>query len=361
MNEKIEITGTLQREAWLAKQVPPVEQLRTDLWSIPVPMPNNPLRYVSVYVLGGDRDITLIDAGWEGDDAWDALQDGLRQIGASLQDVRGSLVTHLHLDHIGLARRLREATGAWIALHPADRDELARPTFRDPVLADAFDRAWALSAGATPQEVDHLESNRKGKDARATIALPDRLVEDGDRLDVSGWDLRAIHTPGHTPGHLCFADERTGLLFGGDHLLPRISPNISVYRNGDGDALGDFLASLDKVKHETATEVLPAHEWRYRGLYDRVEELKQHHEARLAELLQIVREQPGEVPWHLAGQLTWSRPWDQYDGFMRISAVGETMSHLVHLVRRGLVTATDEPTPRYSAVDSANRASSRTS
>lgn len=360
MNDKIEITGTAQREAWLAKQVPPVERLRPDLWSIPIPMPNNPLRYVTVYALGSDRDITLIDAGWDGDDAWVALQDGLAQLGASVHDVRGSLVTHLHFDHLGLARRLREETGAWIALHPADRDALMNPDFRDPLRAQPYDRNWFLAAGASVAEVEAILA-RSDPDGRLAIPLPDRLVQDGERLDVSGWDLRAIHTPGHTPGHLCFADERTGLLFGGDHLLPRISPNITAYRFTEGDALGDFLASLDKVKHETATEVLPAHEWRYRGLPERVEELKAHHEARLHELVTIIAEHPGSVAWELAGLLTWSRPWDQYDGFMRISAVGETIAHLVHLLGRGTITATDEPTPRYSVAGSASRASSRSS
>ena len=57
--------------------------------------------------------------------------------------------------------------------------------------------------------------------------MPDRLLEDGEHADFPGWRMRAVHTPGHTPGHLCFAEERTGLFFSGDHVLPRISPNIA--------------------------------------------------------------------------------------------------------------------------------------
>jgi glyoxylase-like metal-dependent hydrolase (beta-lactamase superfamily II) len=345
----VEITGTHQREAWLAKQLPSVEQLRTDLWSIPIPMPNNPLRYVSVYVLGGESGLTLVDAGWDSDEAWAALTDGLAGIGASVEDVRGSLVTHMHFDHIGLARRLREASGAWIALHPADRDVIADPDQRDAARAAELDRRWLFSLGASADELDRLAARRSTPDPRGTIAIPDRLVEDGENLELPGWSLRAVHTPGHTPGHLCFTDERSGLLFGGDHLLPRISPNISAYRETSADALGDFLASLTKVADYPATEVLPAHEWRYRGLRARVEQLLAHHEARLSELLAVVRDNPASAPWQLAGELTWSRPWDQYDDYMRISAVGETAAHLVHLARRGLVSSSREAVPRYTA------------
>jgi glyoxylase-like metal-dependent hydrolase (beta-lactamase superfamily II) len=345
----IEVTGVVQRESWLARVVPPVEQLRADLWSIPVPMPESPLRYVSVYVLANDSSLTLIDAGWDSDESWAALCDGLSGIGASITNVAGVLVTHQHFDHIGLARRVREASGAWIGLHPADRDAILRPEFRQPEVAAPADMAWLVRLGASREEAVRLRGDPSQFDPRGTIAVPDRLIEDGEMVGVPGWSLRAVHTPGHTPGHLCFADEKTRLLFAGDHVLPRISPNISADRREDVDALGDFLQSLDKVAACDIDEVLPAHEWRFRGLTARVAQLQDHHERRLTELLKAITEQPGSVPWELAGQLAWSRPWDQYDGFMRIAAVAETMAHIVHLLRRGLVTATNGAVPRYTA------------
>jgi glyoxylase-like metal-dependent hydrolase (beta-lactamase superfamily II) len=346
----VEATGAAQREAWIQRVLPPVEQLRPDLWSIPVPMPKSPLRYVSVYVLGSESGLTLVDAGWDSEESWDALLGGLDGIGASVADVRGVLVTHQHLDHIGLARRIRAECGAWIALHPADRDAVASPDFREPAVANPAELRWLVSLGTSPAEARRLVGDRPEPDPRSLVAIPDRLVVDGERVGVPGWDLRAVHTPGHTPGHLCFIDERGGLFFAGDHVLPRISPNVSADRDLHADALGDFLASLGRVRDLDVGEVLPAHEWRFRGLAQRVDELRAHHSARLGELLEVIRRRPGSVPWDLAGELTWSRSWDQYDGYMRLSAVGETMAHLVYLVHQGLVRGSGEAVPRYTAV-----------
>src|SRR3712207_5936704 len=129
MDEDVEITGTAQHAAWQARSLPPVEQVRAGLWSIPVPIPHNPLRYVSVHAFALDGGgLGLLDTGWESDEGWAALTGGLSSIGAGIADGRGVLVTHLHFDHLGLAARVREATGAWIAMHPADAHAVARLT-----------------------------------------------------------------------------------------------------------------------------------------------------------------------------------------------------------------------------------------
>ena len=110
----------MQKDSWDRDVLPPVENVRPGIWSIPVPIPNNPLRYVLVYALELDSGVALVDAGWPTDDAWEALNAGLVEAGGSIGDVRAVVVTHLHPDHYGLAGRVREASGAWVGLHPAD-------------------------------------------------------------------------------------------------------------------------------------------------------------------------------------------------------------------------------------------------
>jgi glyoxylase-like metal-dependent hydrolase (beta-lactamase superfamily II) len=345
----VEITGVAQHEAWQARALPPVERLRDDLWSIPVPIPHNPLRYVSVYAFALDGGgLGLLDTGWESDDGWTALTDGLASIGGGIGDVRGVLVTHLHFDHLGLAHRVRDATGAWIAMHPADAHAVAALTRQGAVEMAAAEIEFLVSLGAQREEAVSDVGPAERLSAFTRMAVPDRLLEDGEHADFPGWRMRAVHTPGHTPGHLCFAEERTGLFFSGDHVLPRISPNISTGSTGLAHPLRDFLDSLSAVRDLAPAEVLPAHEWRFRGLDDRVDSLTAHHELRLTELLTAIRRNPDSTPWELAAHLTWSRPWDQYERGMRIFAVTETDAHLRLLASRGLVRGSDGPVQTWT-------------
>lgn len=345
----MEITGTAQHDAWQARSLPPVEQLRADLWSIPVPIPHNPLRYVSVYTFALDGGgLGLLDTGWESDEGWTALTDGLTSIGGGLDDVRGVLVTHLHFDHLGLAHRVREATGAWVAMHPADATLVAGWNARDGAAAVAAEIEFLVGLGADRPEAVSDVGPAENMERFTRMAVPDRLLEDGGVADFPGWRLRAVHTPGHTPGHLCFAEERTGLFFSGDHVLPRISPNISTGASGATDPLRDYLDSLGAVRDLDPVEVLPAHEWRFRGLAGRVDALTAHHEQRLTELLDAVRDHPHTTPWELAAHLTWSRPWVQYERRMRIFAVTETDAHLRLLASRGLVVGSGGPVPTWT-------------
>jgi glyoxylase-like metal-dependent hydrolase (beta-lactamase superfamily II) len=169
------------------------------------------------------------------------------------------------------------------------------------------------------------------------VASPDRLLQDGDRLDLAGWDLRAVWTPGHSPGHLCFVDEERGVLFSGDHVLPRITPNVSVHPQQRPNPLADYLESVEKVGRLGVREVLPAHEYRFGDLAGRLAEVGEHHVQRCAEIEKELAAGPGCTAWELSTRLTWSRPWAEIQGYMRRAATGETLAHLVLLEHRGVL------------------------
>lgn len=312
----LQVTGTEQLRAWERCVLPPVEQVRPGLWSIPVPIPDNPLRYVLVYVLDAGAAVALVDAGWNTDDAWAALVAGLEQIGAAISDVAAVLVTHMHPDHYGLAGRVRERSGAWIGLHPADADLLqARYLEPDDLLARM--RVLMEDAGVPAERLPDLQMTSMVLRAHVAMAEPDVLFADGEPVAVPGWDLQALWTPGHSPGHVCFYSEQHRLLLSGDHILPRISPNIAVHTQQFPDPLGDYLASLRKCQPLVVDEVLPAHEYRFAGLSDRVEELVRHHLERLAEIESLLSDHPGASAWDLSVRLRWSRPWEEIEPFMQ--------------------------------------------
>src|SRR3954469_4955315 len=187
--EGVEITGTAQHTAWQTRSLPPVEQLRSDLWSIPVPM-GGPLRYVSVYAFALDGGgLGLLDTGWESDEGWAALTDGLSAIGAGVGDVRGVLVTHLHFDHLGLANRVREASGAWIAMHPADATSVARMNTVSAAAAVAAEVEFLVGLGADRDEAASDVGAPERMEAFTRMAVPDRHLEDGEHADFPGWRM----------------------------------------------------------------------------------------------------------------------------------------------------------------------------
>lgn len=192
-------------------------------------------------------------------------------------------------------------------------------------------------------------------------ALPDREIVPGELLDLPGRRVRAIWTPGHTPGHVCLHLEEAhpaqlpghGRLFSGDHLLPEISPHIGLYEDPDDDTvtdpLGDYLDSLERVGRLGPAEVLPAHQYTFTDSSARVRELLAHHESRLTGLLALLASPL--TPWQLAERMEWNRPWSQIPFASRNIAVSEAEAHLRRLVKLGraeAVTGSDPVT--YVAV-----------
>jgi glyoxylase-like metal-dependent hydrolase (beta-lactamase superfamily II) len=176
-------------------------------------------------------------------------------------------------------------------------------------------------------------------DALLTMAQPDRDLADGDRLPLSDRSVRVVWTPGHTPGHLCLHDAEAGALLTGDHLLPRITPNVAVLATSTGDPLGSYLASLDRTASFVSDEALPAHEWRFRDIPARVAEILAHHEKRDAEILRAVDLLDRPTTWQIAAALSWSRGWPSLHGVLRRLALAETLAHLWHLAENGLVSS----------------------
>jgi glyoxylase-like metal-dependent hydrolase (beta-lactamase superfamily II) len=337
----ITVLGTRQFEAWQHRVLPPPERLKAGIWSIPVPIPDNPLRYTLSYLVPGDDGLVVVDPGWNTEETWDALVAGLAEAGTTPADITGVLATHVHPDHHGLSGRLREESGAWIAMHPAERDSLphrlaAKDTggHADPAVAMT---AWLRRSGASDDEIADLFrsfGDRPGRSGEPAMADPDVLLEDGDLVPLAGRKLQAVWTPGHTPGHLCFAEPEAQVLLTGDHVLPRITPNIGLHPAAIGSPLASFLESLGNIEGYDDHDVLPAHEYRFRGLGNRIKQLKEHHEERCAEILEIVERFEDPTPWQVAISLTWSRPWAEI-GRMRFGALSETAAHLDYLVRRG--------------------------
>ena len=156
-------------------------------------------------------------------------------------------------------------------------------------------------------------------------------------LPVGGRSLRAVHTPGHTRGHLVFADLAGGLLFAGDHVLPHITPSIGFEAAPAESPLADYLRSLAAVRAMPDLRLLPAHGPVTESVHARVDELLTHHEDLLA-ASQAAVEAGAATPYEAARALGWTRrnrSFADLDVGNRMLAVCETAAHLLVLEAQG--------------------------
>lgn len=203
------------RLAWRSRVLPSVRRLDGGVWSIPVPIPDNPLRYTLVYALETERGPVLVDTGWDDPTGRAALADGLGAAGFTPAEVHGVLITHHHPDHHGLSAHVRERSGAWIAMHgaeaavvraiagaPAARwiDRMARSMRRAGVPQEQLEALRGFGGARTEgtDSADDTDARRSG--VALADALPDRELVHGESAGVPGRDVRVLWTPGHTPG-----------------------------------------------------------------------------------------------------------------------------------------------------------------
>lgn len=336
-------TGAVQRQAWQERRLPPVEQVRPGVWSIPVPIPANPLRYVLAYLIHGSAGPVLIDTGWPAEEAWAALTDGVREAGAQISEIVGVLITHDHLDHHGLSARVRDVSGCWIAMQGVEAEHLAGQG--TAIQMRATQHRFLTEAGTDPVLRDRLEGLQSFELA-ALRPQPDRTFAGGDVV-VDSPRVVAVATPGHTPGHSCFHLPELGLLLTGDHVLPRITPNIGAFGDESVPALASYLDSLGKIAAVPTEEVLPAHEYRFPDLAARAIDLQRHHEVRLEEITARVRSAQGASTWEITQDLTWSRPFHDMHPTQWPFALRETLAHLNLLASRGELIRVDGAVPRW--------------
>lgn len=328
------ITGEQQRQAWIDRTAPPVERVREGVWSIPIDFHGSPVRCTFMYVVEGtDGAAVVIDPGWSSEHGWSQLEVGLAHAGLSFDAIVGIVPTHAHPDHLGMVAELAERTGAWVGMHPLEAASLDLiGTFEQ---TQGLDGDWLRGLGVPHEAVAGILLGEDSVRRLQRLARPTLPLEHDAILPLPGRTLRVVATPGHTPGHICIVDEDARLAFTGDHVLPRITPNVGMApAGGNPRALVDYYASLERIAAWDDCEVCPAHEYRFAGLAERCADLRRHHEERSAEIVRELQASPGLSVWQLASRLSWARGWEGLDGLNLRAALAETATHLAWLSER---------------------------
>jgi glyoxylase-like metal-dependent hydrolase (beta-lactamase superfamily II) len=335
------------RGAWTR---PGVYEVAPGVHRIPLPLPNDGLRAVNVYVLRDETGLAIIDSGWAIPEARETLVAGLDELGSALTDVQRFLVTHVHRDHYQQAVTLRQELGMRVALGEGERDSLE--VLREPGRKPLQQQVGSLRVLGADRLADFVEDHLKDAQVdELEWALPDDWLTEGE-VAVGQRSLEVVATPGHTRGHVVFHDVASSLLFAGDHVLPTITPSIGFEPVLSPDPLGDFLGSLAKVRARPDATLLPAHGPVTESVHARVDELVAHHGARLDETEKAVRA-GATTAFETASQLRWTRrerKVEELDPFNQMLAVAETAAHLELLAAQGRLTAeTSDGLRRYRA------------
>jgi glyoxylase-like metal-dependent hydrolase (beta-lactamase superfamily II) len=258
---------------------------------------NNPgsftFRGTGTYIVGEGK-VAVIDPGPDLDEHVDALLDSLR--GETITHI---LVTHTHRDHSPAAAAVKTATGA--------------PTY-----------GFGPHAGGKRGEAGVEE----GGDWDFT---PDITVQDGDAIDGPGWRFEAVHTPGHTSNHLCFALPDGGILFSGDHVM---GWSTSVIAPPDGD-MAAYMASLDKLLRRGDAVYWPTHGPAITAPHEHVRAFIAHRRKREAGILACLGDGVGRIDAMVERLYVGLNP------NLKRAAGRSVLAHLIDLIERGMVAVED--------------------
>ncbi len=309
-------TSEAQAAAYASGTIPLPETVRDGLFAVPITLGHKWVPYAFSYAIEDDAGaIHLVDAGGLTADSLAELEAGLASVGHTLEQVASVTATHLHPDHLGLAELIRARTGARVGLHRIEQGSLSAA----PADPTALIEEWEVPADRRAELMD--------RPSPIEPLTADVLLEDDDRLDIPGRDVRVVHVPGHTAGSVSLVDAGERILFTGDHLLPDQFPGIGIDAHIDGNPVRDYLHSLDRVLEFGDHEVLPGHGWRFEGLADRVAVTRAHHGRRTTEVAAVLAEHPDLSVWELASRITWTAGWENLRSFYTRSALMQTAWH----------------------------------
>ena len=321
-------------------------EVAKNIYSFPIPLPGSPLKELNGYIIKGDKKHLMVDVGFNMPEVHKAVLNACSELSISLFDV-DIFLTHLHADHTGAIEVLKHECGT---IFISERDSIH-------VNRNSEEVYWAECLSIQGHMGFPEEETLNYRDHPAyiggTLTNTDFVyVTEGMFFSYGGYDFEAIDIKGHTPGQMGLYDKSTGIFFGGDHILNKISPNINLW-DFEKDYLGLFLENLKKVKTMNVKTLLSAHRAFLPDVNERIDQLLEHHETRLANILDIlsdgkttIYEVAMEVPWDYGGGSFGNFPATQ-----KWFAASEVFAHLEHLRILGKVSLNiDNNTYHYTVI-----------
>jgi glyoxylase-like metal-dependent hydrolase (beta-lactamase superfamily II) len=295
---------------------------------LPITMEQSTLANINVYLVRGNKGYLLVDSGWNTEESFNALEKGLGEIGAEVKDISQILITHVHPDHYGMAGRIKKLSGATIAMHHIEKDFIGPRYISMDELLHQTSRLL-IANGVPHKEMTELRDATVGLERYVVPTLPDRTLHDGETITTGVFTFRVLWTPGHSSGHICLYEPDKKILLSGDHILPKITPNIGVHPQSIENPLGRYIKSLNEIKQLDIELTLPGHDQPFNNLKTRIDEIIRHHGQRNLEILGAIGIS-ARTAHQIAKEITWgdNSGWNALPPFHKRMAVFETLAHL---------------------------------
>jgi glyoxylase-like metal-dependent hydrolase (beta-lactamase superfamily II) len=300
---------------------------------LPIPFEDG---LVNVFIFTDGAAADLLDCGMNSDESVDAIRHALQQLGA--RRLRRLVVTHIHPDHYGAAGTLAGGEGlADLYIHRLEVP-LVHPRYVElEHLVDEV-RHYLLVNGVPSEDAEVLSNSQRALSQVVKTAEPAVQLDGAETIEMGRRRLRVEWTPGHSPGHICLYEQRDGLLFAGDHILPDLSPNIGLHPQSTPDPLHEYLDGLRRMAALEPRRVLPAHGRPFSDVRGRVDVLVSHHQRRLDQIAEIVGREE-KSGWQVALDL-----WGPRDNlYEKRLALQEGLAHLQALAVEGRVSKSVTP------------------
>ncbi len=296
-----------------------------------------------------DAPLTLVDTGPNSGKSLDELEMALAGLGHAIEDLELIVITHQHMDHLGLTEILVRRSRAEVAA--LDRLAPYLERFGASVAADdRFSMEIMRRHGVPDDLATALSTVGAAFRAFGSSARVDRPLADGSDLALGARRLQVQHRPGHSPSDTLFWDAEREILLGGDHLLPHISSNPLVSRPLDGEgerprALVAYIASMRATRELPVQIVLPGHGDPFRDHAALIDERLRMHDRRADKLLGMLA--PGPLTAYELAQ----RMWGNIAVTQAYLTLSEVLGHMDLLVAAGCAREVDDAgMSRFEAV-----------
>jgi glyoxylase-like metal-dependent hydrolase (beta-lactamase superfamily II) len=296
---------------------------------------------VNIYLIRIADGYISIDTGWDSPPSLASLQEQLSEIGAGLSDIRQLIITHGHIDHLGMIPRLKNLGNPRIYIHEAEM-ELIKTRFANGDNFLPLTDAFLKTHGFPESELVPPEIQLPIPDDMNLIK-PEVLLKGGEEIPAGPYTLKVVNVPGHTPGHIVLYEPDKKFVFSGDMLLPTIATNAAFHVAYIQNPLKKYISSLKELQKMDIRMVLPGHEQVYSNPSERIDELLIRYEQKADEIYRIFRDKQPRTAYEVSRILAWSNKsnstnWDKLTAWEKRFAVLQSISYLEEMAYANKLT-----------------------